>query len=96
MDAVFGRNPLDAATLNSDSLASAATRVIRYFNAGIAGRAPSSRPRLHSLPGLPTLSSRLFQSRGPLQARMPALSHLAACPTRGLFRARPKPLPTAT
>ncbi|ETW75600.1 hypothetical protein HETIRDRAFT_316207 [Heterobasidion irregulare TC 32-1] len=37
-DTIFGRNPLDAATLNSTPLASAATRVIRYLNAGIAGR----------------------------------------------------------
>ncbi|ETW74952.1 hypothetical protein HETIRDRAFT_108372 [Heterobasidion irregulare TC 32-1] len=37
-DAILGRNPLDAATLNSSPLAAAATRVIRYLNAGIVGR----------------------------------------------------------
>ncbi|ETW81312.1 hypothetical protein HETIRDRAFT_104689 [Heterobasidion irregulare TC 32-1] len=52
-DTLFGHNPLDAATLNLNPLASAATRVVQYLNAGIAGRSVTV-PELQTPP--PTIS----------------------------------------
>ena len=68
-DAIFGRNPLDAATLNSNPLASAATRVIRYLNAGIAGRSPKV-PELQVPSALPGRTTNPQQT--PFQPMRPA------------------------
>lgn len=67
-DGIFGRNPLDASTLNSNPLASAATRVIRYLNAGIAGRSPKV-PELQTPPAQPNRVNNT--QRAPQQATRP-------------------------
>lgn len=72
-DAIFGRNPLDAATLNSSPLAAAATRVIRYLNAGITGRS-TKVPELQVSPVQPNPanpSARRSRLRVPLQPLVP-------------------------
>ncbi|ETW79537.1 hypothetical protein HETIRDRAFT_419235 [Heterobasidion irregulare TC 32-1] len=98
-DAVFGCNPLDAATLNSNPLASAATRVVRYLNAGIAGRSvtvpelqtppPAQPPRTTNpqQPPPPATQPPLgFDARSNTPGRMSyarAVSHSSQAPSNG-------------